>query len=240
MNSWFKYLFIGAILITGIARSAPRPTVIELFTSEGCSSCPPAEEFLAELAQRSDVLPLSFHVDYWNGLGWRDTFTFPAATHRQQTYAASLHRNSVYTPQAVIDGDTDFVGSDRRSILASLGHSRDGVPTEIAITEGHLQISIAAHAVAKTADVLLISYLREATAHIGRGENAGRTLQEFNVVRSMQRLGGWDGVARTFSTPLASLPPDATHVALIVQGADQGAILGAAALPIRVFQQIGR
>jgi hypothetical protein len=232
MSSWFTYLFVGAALINGMARSEPRPTVIELFTSEGCSSCPPAEELLAELAQRSDVLPLSFHVDYWNGLGWHDTFTFPGATRRQHNYAANLHRNSVYTPQVVIDGESDLVGSDRRSILESLSHSRDGVATHIAIADSRILISISALAGARAADVLLIGYLRQATAHIGRGENSGRTLQEFNIVRSVQLLGSWDGAARSFSAPLASLPPDATHVALIVQAAGQGAILGAASIPM--------
>jgi hypothetical protein len=232
MSLWLKYIAVGATLIVGAARSAPRPAVIELFTSEGCSSCPPAEAFFAELAQRSDVLPLSFHVDYWNDLGWHDKFTLPNATHRQQNYAANLRRNSIYTPQAVIDGESDLVGSDRRSILESLSHSRDGVATTIAIADSRILISISALADVKAADVLLIGYLRQATSHIGRGENSGRTLQEFNIVRSVQLLGSWDGAARSFSAPLGSVAQDATHVALIVQAAGQGAILGAASIPM--------
>src|SRR5271154_5041503 len=113
-DPWLKYTAtIAMTLITGGAMSEPRPAVLELFTSEGCSSCPPAEELVAQLAQRPDVLPLSFHVDYWNDLGWRDRFTFSQATPRQRAYAANLRRDSVYTPQAIIDGTADYVGSDR-------------------------------------------------------------------------------------------------------------------------------
>jgi len=224
---------LAGALVAGAAVSEPRPSVLELYTSEGCSSCPPAEEFVAELAQRRDVLPLSFHVDYWNDLGWRDRFTAEEATPRQRVYAGTLRRNSVYTPQAVIDGEADYVGSDRRSILAALSRAREGVATRLAIADANLTVTVGALPGGTPADVLLISYLYQATSQIGRGENSGRTLQEFNIVRSVVRLGSWDGSERSFHAPLASLPRDATHVALIVQAAGQRAILGAASLAIR-------
>jgi hypothetical protein len=222
----------AATLSAGMASAERRPAVLELYTSEGCSSCPPAEAFLAELAQRPDVLPLSFHVDYWNDQGWRDIFTFADATHRQRVYAGNLRESSVYTPQAIIDGQKGFVGSDRRSILSALSEARDGVATRIARSGSQLNISVGAQPGAKTADVLLIGYLREATSHIGRGENSGRTLQEFNIVRSLARLGSFSGSAREFSVPLSSLPQDATHVAVVLQTPGQGAITGAASLPL--------
>src|SRR6267378_2009368 len=102
----------------------PRPVVVELFTSEGCSSCPPAEAYVGELSQRSDVLALSFHVDYWDDLGWRDRFALGQAVERQRIYARVLNRSSVYTPQLVIDGRDDYVGSDRTAIGRSLSRNR--------------------------------------------------------------------------------------------------------------------
>jgi hypothetical protein len=221
-----------ATLTAGIAMAEPRPAVLELYTSEGCSSCPPAEAFIAELAQRPDVLPLSFHVDYWNDRGWRDIYTFDDATRRQHLYASSLRESSVYTPQAIIDGQKAFVGSDRRSILSALTETREGVATRIAVNGSQVNVSVGAQPGAKTADVLLIGYLREATSHIGRGENSGRTLQEFNIVRSLARLGRFTGSARDFSVPLSSLPKDATHVAVVLQTLGQGVITGAASLPL--------
>ncbi len=206
--------------------------MLDLYTSEGCGSCPPAEAFIAELAQRPDVLPLSFHVDYWNDQGWRDIFTFAAATRRQHVYASSLRESSVYTPQAIIDGQKAFVGSDRRSILSALTGAREGVATRITRNGSQLNVSLGAQPGAKSADVLLIGYLREATSHIGRGENSGRTLQEFNIVRSLTRLGTFTGSARDFSIPIGSLPHDVTNVAVVLQTPGQGVITGAASLPL--------
>lgn len=222
-----------ATFSVGVAMAEPRPAVLELYTSEGCSSCPPAETFIAELAQRPDVLPLSFHVDYWNDLGWRDIFTFADAAHRQHVYASGLRESSVYTPQAIIDGQKAFVGSDRRSILSALTETREGVAIRIARNAGQLMVSVGPQPGAKAAEVLLIGYLREATSHIGRGENSGRTLQEFNIVRSLARLGRLNGSARDFSVPLSSLPQEATHVAVVLQTLGQGAITGAASLPLK-------
>src|SRR5271166_3468453 len=113
------------------AGAQPRPAVVELFTSEGCSSCPPAERYIGELTQRSDVLALTFHVDYWDDLGWRDRFALPASVQRQRNYARSLRLSTVYTPQVIIDGKDNFVGSDRTSIGLSLGRSRNGIAVGI-------------------------------------------------------------------------------------------------------------
>jgi hypothetical protein len=143
-----------------------------------------------------------------------------------------LRQSSVYTPQAIIDGQKAFVGSDRRSILSALSGARDGVATRITRNGSQLNVSLGEQAGAKSADVLLIGYLREATSHIGRGENSGRTLQEFNIVRSLMRLGTFTGSARDFSVPISSLPHEATNVAVVVQTLGQGAIAGAASLPL--------
>src|SRR5882757_351785 len=225
-------LAIAAALASGAAIAEPRPVVVELYTSEGCSSCPPAEAFMGVLAQRPDVLPLSFHVDYWDNQGWHDRFSSPDATRRQRAYASKLHHDSVYTPQAIIDGQTDLVGSRNAAILSELTKVHEGVDTHIALDRQYLDVSVAAQTGGKQSDVLLIGYLREATSHIGRGENSGRTLQEFNVVRSIKRLGTWNGSASSFRIPLDALPRDATHAAVLLQTQGQGPILGAASVPI--------
>src|SRR5271157_4122233 len=124
-SSQHQNLMAGALLCCAAAASAePRPAVVELFTSEGCSSCPPAEAYVGELAQRADVLALAFHVDYWDDLGWRDRFGLPEAVQRQRAYANALRLSSVYTPQVVVDGHEDCVGSDRGSIGRALAEKR--------------------------------------------------------------------------------------------------------------------
>ena len=223
---------IAAALAASAAGAEPRPVVVELYTSEGCSSCPPAEAFMGVLAQRPDVLPLSFHVDYWDNQGWHDRFSSSDATRRQRTYSSKLHHDSVYTPQAIIDGHTDLVGSGNSAILSELAKTHDGVATHITLDTQYLDVSVAAQSGGKQSDVMLIGYLREATSHIGRGENSGRTLQEFNIVRSIKRLGSWNGSACSFRIPLGSLPPDATHAAVLLQAQAQGPILGAASAPL--------
>jgi hypothetical protein len=213
------------------AQVQPRPAVIELFTSEGCSSCPPAEAYLGELALRPDVLALAFHVDYWDALGWRDLFEVPEAVPRQRNYAKRLHLPSIYTPQLVVDGRVDFVGSDRKAIAAALRERRQGVAVTFTVREGRegdIQIDLPAQEGGGPCDVLLIAYRRSAISAIGRGENAGRTLTEYGIVRSVQNLGAWSGRAQQFHSALKSLPTDATDGAVLIQEAGQAAIVGAA------------
>jgi hypothetical protein len=206
----------------------PRPAVIELFTSEGCSSCPPAEAYLGELARRPDVLALAFHVDYWDDLGWRDLFEVPEAVPRQRRYAKTLHLPSIYTPQLVVDGRVDFIGSDRNAIAAALQDPRQGVAVTFTVREGDIQIDLPTQESGGPCDVLLIAFRRSATSAIGRGENAGRTLTEYGIVRSVQNLGAWSGRAQQFHSALKSLPSDATDAAVLIQAAGQAAIVGAA------------
>src|SRR6202051_3057339 len=129
-----KYLVAGALLCCAAhAHAQLRPAVLELYTSEGCSSCPPAEAHVGELAQRPDVLALAFHVDYWDDLGWRDRFGLPESVQRQRIYARSLGLSSVYTPQSIIDGRADIVGSDAPAIDKRLRETRSGIGLTIAV-----------------------------------------------------------------------------------------------------------
>jgi hypothetical protein len=217
----------------GAANAQPRPVVIELFTSQGCSSCPPAEAYVGRLSARSDVLVLSFHVNYWDELGWIDRFALAQSVERQNVYALKLGRSSVYTPQLVVDGRDDQVGSDGRAVARALSENHDGVPVTVSVREAEVLVEIGARPDAKPGDVVLIPYLRHAVSAVGRGENAGRTLEEFNIVRAIRTLGPWQGEAQSFHIPVSSLPPDATDVAVLVQASRQARIMGAAARALR-------
>ena len=180
---------VCALFGTRAANAQPRPAVVELFTSEGCSSCPPAETFLGELAHRDDVLALAYHVDYWDDLGWRDRFGLTEAVQRQRNYAKTLRLSSVYTPQVVIDGQADYVGSDHAAIGRGLAANRDGVGIALSVRDGEILIDLAAQSNVALSDIVLVGYQRQAVSAIGRGENAGRTLTEFNIVRIIRTLG---------------------------------------------------
>jgi hypothetical protein len=203
----------------------PGPVVVELFTSQGCSSCPPAEALLSELVRsRADVLALSFHVTYWNDLGWRDPFSLAEATARQRRYARLLPAE-VYTPQMVIDGTRDVVGSDRAGVLAAItaaAASRRAAP-DLGITRQDGQAVIAVGAGEGAADLVLVGYDREHRTAVGRGENAGRTLTESNIVRSFVAVGSWRGAALRLVVPL----PPGDSFAVLTQAPD-GRMLAAA------------
>jgi hypothetical protein len=204
-----------------------RPVVVELFTSEGCSSCPPADALLAELAGRSDVLALSFHVDYWDRLGWKHPFSSSAATQRQQRYNSLLGLTTVYTPQVVVDGKWQAVGSDRTAIerlLAAVRRQHANVPVAVDLRHGVAHIQIEPVQSSVEAAVLLIGFDHRHVSAVARGENAGRHLAHANVVRGIGEVGKLDGRAGAFETPI---PWQCDRVAVIVQAPD-GAILGAA------------
>src|SRR5712671_5298268 len=148
MRSLLHHCLMAGALLCGAAtvNASPRPAVVELFTSQGCSSCPPADTYLGELAERRDVLALAFHVDYWDDLGWRDRFGLTEAVRRQRVYTRTLRRSSAYTPQVVIDGQAEYVGSDRASIGKSLAANRDGVAIALSVRDGRVLIDLGAQA----------------------------------------------------------------------------------------------
>ena len=222
---------LALLLAAHLAAAQSRPTVVELYTSEGCSSCPPAEAQIGRLAKQDDILALAFHVQYWDELGWRDRFGLPEAVVRQRRYAHTLHLPSIYTPQLVIDGQRDLVGGGTG--IGSAGGRKPGVPLDVVIRGGNLVVTLPAQPPQAPCDVLLLGYLPEATSKVTRGENAGRELHDFNIVRSVRNLGSWQGEPRTFSIPLSSMAPDASAVAVLVQQRDQGAIVGAASRTLR-------
>jgi hypothetical protein len=208
-----------------------RPTVVELYTSEGCSSCPPAEAQIGKLAQQDGIIALAFHVDYWDSLGWHDRFDFPETTARQRQYARTLKLATVYTPQLVVDGQRDVVGGGDG--IGATSAKTPGVPVAISVQNDAVVVALGALQPGAACDVLLVGYLPEAVSKVTRGENAGRELHEFNIVRSIRKLGSWQGAGESFSVPLTTLTGDATAVAVLVQQRDQGPILGAASLGLR-------
>jgi hypothetical protein len=228
---WTKRVVASAVVMwcASGAYADTRPLVIELFTSQGCSSCPPAETYVGSLSTRPDILALAFHVTYWDDLGWPDRFALSQSVQRQNTYARNLHRTSVYTPQIVIDGHEDDPGSGARTITNALGGARDGVPLSITVQGAMVVVDVGAQPGAAASEVVLVAYLRHAVSAIGRGENAGRTLEEFNIVRGVRTLGLWTGQSADFRVLASALPPDATDVAVLVQPRGQGPIIGAAA-----------
>lgn len=227
---------LGALACAAAVRAEPSPTVIELFTSQGCSSCPPADEHLGELTQVRDLLPLSFHVDYWNYIGWQDPFSSKAATLRQKAYGAHLHLRYIYTPQMVIDGIAETVGSARSKVKNLIETARQRAKLALEVERGGkdgARITIPAHAHrGPPAVVWGVLYDRSHTTPVKRGENAGRTIVNSHVVRALDKVGEWHGER----TVIVLRPPagaDGDHHAVIVQG-DMGAgpILGAASWPI--------
>ncbi|MFL6551018.1 MAG: DUF1223 domain-containing protein [Povalibacter sp.] len=209
-----------------------QPIVVELFTSQGCSSCPPADALLGEIARKPNVVALSYHVDYWDELGWKDPFSMPEATQRQRGYVRRLSKSGAFTPQAVVGGDTSFVGSNRTAMSKALAEQRDALALVLSKSGTTLQIDLTERW-REPMDVYVISYLREATTQIGKGENAHRALKEFNIVRSFKRVGQWNGAPQQMKVPLSSFPRDSNSVAVLLQRSGQGAIAGAATLALR-------
>ncbi len=229
---WVTLTAMAALAGAAGAAADPRPAVVELFTSQGCNSCPPADVLLGELAARRDVLALAFHVDYWDQLRWRDRFGLPQSVQRQSQYARRLGLASVYTPQILIDGRVDVLGSDRSRVLQLLKSPRSGAPVSARLQGHELVVAAGVVAGAVPCDVLVVSFQPEATTPIGRGENSGRTLREFNIVRSVTTLGTWRATAAEWRVALISLPADARSVAVLLQEQATGSIVGATTLPL--------
>ncbi len=234
MTLWAKLGAVGAGLAilaalpsVALAADAAHPTVVELFQSQGCSSCPPAAANVAAISDRADVLALSFAVDYWDRLGWKDTFSKPAWTARQYAYARAMGRDGVYTPQVVVNGRAEGDGLDPAGLAGLLrGGDRGAGGPDVHFASGAVSIGAGA-APAGGADVWLARYdPRVVEVAVRRGENAGRTLPHKDVVREMIRLGDWRGRPETLALPAGGEPGLAE--AVLVQASGAGPVLAAA------------
>jgi hypothetical protein len=226
-------------------RAEPRPVVVELFTSQGCSSCPKADAYLRELAARDDVIALSFAVDYWDFLGWKDTLASPAFTKRQRAYARALDLSGVYTPQIVVDGIAEGVGSRRETVEAQIASQRNKeLPVALHFSDDGAALTLhvgAGAAPDRAATLWLVRYAKEETVEIRRGENRGKTMTYTHAVRGLMPIGMWKGDATTVTLPKTELLVQGHEgcVALL-QMRDGGPILGAARIDLAAAEATAR
>jgi hypothetical protein len=219
-------LVVAFGLAPAIADAADRPVVVELFTSQGCSSCPPANAYLNDLArERHDVLPLAFHVTYWDRLGWKDPFSLPAATDRQARYGSRFGDGS-YTPEIVVDGLNSHVGSYRDEIGSAIDRAKAAATTAaVKVSRDGNQLLVEVGPGQGRGRVLLVGFDHYHKTAIRRGENGGRTFEELNVVRSVRPLADWQGK----TLRLTEQTPEGEDAAVLVEASD-GRIVGAARL----------
>ncbi len=212
------------------AFSQSKAVVVELFTSQGCSSCPPADEFLHELAKRDDVVALALHVDYWDYIGWKDSFAQPEFADRQRRYAAANGRRMIYTPQMVINGREHVVGNSPKDVSAMIEkHLNSSVSVEVQLNRVGDDILIHAEPAAHINEPLAVRVVRYepvSAVDIKRGENAGRTISYANVVTEMAQVASWNGQETLdLKVPAAGDQP----VVVILQRRDGSGLVEAAA-----------
>jgi len=215
--------------------------VVELFTSQGCSSCPPADALIEELAQQRGLASLSLPVDYWDRLGWKDTYGSPVHSARQRAYATARGDRAVYTPQVVVNGTRHMNGADRSAIETNLDELRTSLSVAVDVSQinGALRIAvgaapIGATAAGRAATVVVMQYLARREVAIGRGENARRQITYTNIVRDISRAGTWAGDAQTFELSAAAFGKAEGIVVLLQTGTPDapGPIIGAAKLDV--------
>lgn len=230
MRCFLTTLSLCAAVATPVI--AEGPVVVELFTSQGCSSCPPADAILHQLAGREDVIPLALHVDYWDYIGWADKFARAEHTTRQQNYAREAGARTIYTPQMIIAGQDHVIGASGMEIAEAINtHLADPTGVEVTLQRAEDVLSISGSAqsdLRKDAMVQVIRYMPEATVDVTRGENAGRALTYANIVQDWQVVEAWDeGAARyDLEIPISGTAP----VVVIVQEQGPGRVLAAAVL----------
>lgn len=240
--SWWSRAALGVCAVIAFVRPAasdPR-AVIELFTSQGCSSCPPADKVLGELARDPSVIALSLPIDYWDYLGWKDTLADSRFTARQRAYSRVRGDREVYTPQAVVNGSVHVIGSDREAIEGAIEETVQGgtamaVPVSLTLEGQELTVSVPAageHMPRKRGEVWVCSISRVVPISVGRGENSGRDLTYYNVVRGLLKLGDWNGTSASWSVPLEKIAREGVDGAVVyVQDGSRdrpGPMLGAA------------
>jgi hypothetical protein len=244
-NTVLAAVLAGSALTSQSFAGEPR-AVIELFTSQGCSSCPPADRLMGELAKDPSLVTMSLPVDYWDYLGWKDTLALHGHSNRERAYANARGDREVYTPQVVVNGVVHVLGSDKAAIEKAIAQTRrDAAPLSLPVTMSvaHGTVTVTVPAASgnnndnNSGEVWLCPITGKAQVTIGRGENNGHTLNYYNVARRWVKLGDWNGQAQTFTLPLSQLPDndfslkDVDHLAVFVQGgvaSKPGVMLGAA------------
>ena len=231
-----KHILLSAVLAAGLSAPAmAEKAVAELYTSQGCNSCPPADAILSDLAKRPDVLALSFHVTYWDYLGWQDTFGREENTKRQRWYKKVLGAQ-VYTPQLVVNGTAQVVGNQRAAVSQAVKNT-PALPVSIDIAKngaGGLTVNLGGAGHSLNAAIFVVRYDSSQTVAIKRGENRGRTMTYSNVVRDMKDVGGYDGTATTIALPQIDMwAQGSDRCAILIQDKRSGRILGAQSVSLR-------
>jgi hypothetical protein len=230
----FRLIAAAAALVFSLSsaslQAAEPVVVVELYTSQGCSSCPPADKLLGELADRRDVLPLALHVDYWDYIGWADSFANPAYTKRQRAYARVAGSRSIYTPQMIIGGKDHVIGYKPMAVADAIQANRHASPIDIGMIQSGGTVVITAQPQGKLPSdmqVQLIRYAPRKSVKIERGENAGKTIRYHNIVLDWSIVGAWDGRAPFMAE--VNAPADGQY-AVIIQRRGPGAVVAAARL----------
>jgi hypothetical protein len=238
---------LGVCAIVAIIRPAhadPR-AVVELFTSQGCSSCPPADKIIGELAKDPSIIALSMPIDYWDYLGWKDTLADSRFSARQKAYSRMRGDRDVYTPQAIVNGSVHVIGSDRAGIEGAIGDTRKAdsvmsVPVSLTLAGKEISVSVGASGETPTearGEVWICSISKAVPISIGRGENSGQEVTYYNVVRNLLKIGDWNGSSGSWTVPLESISREGVDAAVVyVQDGNRdkpGPMLGAAYTSLR-------
>ena len=242
---WSTALSIGAIVLSVIrpAHADPR-AVVELFTSQGCSSCPPADKVIGELAKDPTIIALSMPIDYWDYLGWKDTLADSRFSARQRAYSHARGDRDVFTPQAIVNGSAKVIGSDRDGIDSAIKSTEKGdgvmsVPVTMTLTGRQINVSVAPSKTPGVShgEVWICSVSKAVPIAIGRGENRGREITYHNVVRNILKVGDWNGSTGSWSVPLENISREGVDAAVVyVQDGNRdkpGPMLGAAMTSLR-------
>jgi hypothetical protein len=229
-----KHYLTLLLMLAASPAMAERPVVVELFTAQGCASCPAADEFLRELSSDKTLLPLSLHVTYWDGLGWKDPYATETNTSRQRSYMQVNRQRSVYTPQIVVDGHYSAVGNDREAVNAAIRNAHNEkyeVPISVTGDEFTIRVSVGNRpdsAIATPSGGILwaFHYLRDNATPVDAGENSGKTLISTNTVVAIERVGFWHNSADNYQIPHSKMYTE--DMALVLQSSPHHKILGVA------------
>lgn len=230
-------LTVAAFMGAGELTAGEPKVVLELFTSQGCSSCPPADKLLGEYAKRDDVLALSFNVDYWDYLGWKDTLASSKNSDRQRAYAVARQDHQVYTPQIVVNGHTHVIGSRRSEIEAAIEND-EALPVSISLVENDEAVTVTVDKAGRSVEhttLWVVFYQQEVVVPIERGENYGKTIAYTNVVSKIRPIAMWDGDAMSVDLPKSEMVSEnVKRCAVLLQTETEdglpGRVLGAAML----------
>jgi hypothetical protein len=245
ISRWSGTLGVCAIIaIVRPAYAAEPRAVVELFTSQGCSSCPPADRIIGELTKDPSVIALSLPIDYWDYLGWKDTLADARFSARQKAYSQVRGDRDVYTPQVVVNGSIHVVGSDRAGIESAIDDTRKlggvmSVPVTMSLSGKQINVSVAASKAPSAAhgEVWICSVSKAVPISIGRGENSGREITYHNVVRNLLKVGDWNGSSGSWSVPLENISREGVDAAVVYvqdgSGDKPGPMLGAAYTSLR-------